>query len=367
MSLCLTILLTILVGNYPYSYFCDVDNQGNLFFTSNSGYIYKYPYNNQTNPAIKLIGSGGSTILEGNGLNASIPYASGITINPVNNNIMLITSITKNQLLQINLTNQINSVQIIPTTMLHVYRLTYDNNATYVYVTTNIYNTIYRVRVSDWYAVRYAGTVGGGRIDGVLSSSKFSSPRSIICDNENNLYIGEFANGMVRIISPNQLVSTLAGSGNSSLIPTVGLGNFANIHQVTDVAISQNGSKFYVLLYSSYVRELSCSVGYNFSYGSCLPIPTFNSTYSPTTSELTVNYVSNIVINSFLGTGIAGTTDGAASVVKFNHPIGMCMDYTGEHLYTLSNTAGTVRKTNTSDGWTMKLGNNFHLFSILFD
>ena len=350
---------SFLVGTYPYPNYCVVDIKGNLFFTSNNGYIYSFPYNNQTNPANKLIGSGDVTIIEGNGLFASIPNAQGIAIHPLNNQLMLVTTPNFGQLLQINLTNQINSIRKVANLYLHSFQLTYDNNATYVYVGFSSFNAIYQVRVIDWYVVIYAGSrTIAGQSDGIISVARFHSPRTIICDSENNLYIGDLLNNMVRMITPNQQVSTLAGSGNTSSIATVGLGRLANLPDITDIAISQTGNKFYVLLYASYIQEISCAVGYNFSYGACITLPTFNPTSAPSQSSL--NYVSNIVINSFIGNGISGSIDGNSSVVEFVSPLGMCMDNNAEHLYISSNpnpsSNGTIRKTNISDGYTSTLG-----------
>ena len=169
---------------------------------------------------------------------------------------------------------------------------------------------------------------------------------------------------MIRLIT-NQQVLTLAGSGNTSTIPTVGLGTVATLSEISSIAISKNGTQFYVLLYGGYVREMSCSVGYNFNYGSCIAFSTPNPTFSPTISP-GINYVNNIIVKSFIGTGISGSMDGIASVVQLMSPLGMCMDNSGKYLYIPSFTAGTIRKTDISDGFTITLGNLLLLIFCLF-
>ena len=91
-------------------------------------------------------------------------------------------------------------------------------------------------------------------------------------------------------------------------------------------------------------------------------IPTFNPTSSPT--QLENNYVSNIIISEFVGNGVNGSTDGAASIVQFDRPFAMCMDNNAQYLYIPSYTAETIRRTSTSDGFTVTLGNFILLFFV---
>ena len=77
--------------------------------------------------------------------------------------------------------------------------------------------------------------------------------------------------------------------------------------------------------------------------------------------------MSNIVINSFLGTGSPGSVDGVASVVQFGHPHGMCIDNTGGSLYTTNPLAQNIRKTNTSDGSTISLRKFLFSYVLIID
>ena len=277
------LLLLFLVGTYTNPNYCDVDLQGNVFFTSNSGYIYKYPYDNQSSTALKLIGSGGGSIVQGNGLAASIPSPQGISVNPTNNNLLLVTLGSAGTIIHVNLTNGINNVKVVVNGLVpHSFQLTHDVNATYAYVGVNSADAIYRVRISDWTVVVYTGLISTpGKIDGSLSIARFNFPRTVIRDSDNNIYVGDYSNNMVRIIHKNQMVSTLAGSGSSTA--SLGTGKLAGLPQVASMAISPFGKRFYVLLFGSYIRELSCSGGYNFYNGACYTqLPTFSPTLLPT-------------------------------------------------------------------------------------
>lgn len=56
-----------------------------------------------------------------------------------------------------------------------------------------------------------AGSVKGGYVDGDLASSKFRSPEGIALDHLGNIYVTEYGNNIVRKISADGQVSTLAG------------------------------------------------------------------------------------------------------------------------------------------------------------
>ena len=253
-----------------------------MYFTSNSGYIYKYPYYDQSSTASLLIGSGGGSIVQGNGLAASIPSPQGISVNPINNNLLLVTLGNAGTIIQANLTNGINNVMVVVDGLVpHSFQLTHDTNATYAYVGVNSASAIYRVRMSDWTVIVYAGLVStSGQIDGSLSASRFNYPRTVIRDSDNNIYVGDYANNMVRVIHHNQLVSTLAGSGSSTA--SLSTGKLSGLPEVSSIAISPIGRRFYVLLFGSYIREISCSVGYIFYNGACYTqLPTFSPTLLP--------------------------------------------------------------------------------------
>src|SRR5439155_8265826 len=80
-------------------------------------------------------------------------------------------------------------------------------------------------------------TLTGGRSgkmqDGIAVLATFSKPRGLTFDTSGNLYVADFGNNTIRKISPELVVSTLAGSGMKGTAE--GLGTLAMFEELRDV------------------------------------------------------------------------------------------------------------------------------------
>ncbi len=82
-------------------------------------------------------------------------------------------------------------------------------------------------------------TIAGGKTaktlqDGLAPLAAFLNPRGVVFDNDGNLYIADFGNNVVRQISTELEVSTLAGSGAKGRAE--GTGRTASFEEVRDLA-----------------------------------------------------------------------------------------------------------------------------------
>ncbi|WCT12445.1 MBG domain-containing protein [Mucilaginibacter jinjuensis] len=96
-------------------------------------------------------------------------------------------------------------------------------------ITIDDYDNIY---VTDYNAIRKitpAGVTtlaGGGyqqgKIDGTGATATFYNPQGITCDMVGNLYVADVDNHLIRKITPQGVVSTIAGTGVGALVDKVG-------------------------------------------------------------------------------------------------------------------------------------------------
>jgi len=91
-----------------------------------------------------------------------------------------------------------------------------------------------------------------GFANGFGSAAKFLSPNGIAVDSLGNIYVADTFNYSIRKITPDGLVSTLAGSGKSG--HTDGTGTNASFESPTGVAVDSSGN---VYVADRYIRKIT--------------------------------------------------------------------------------------------------------------
>jgi len=115
--------------------------------------------------------------------------------------------------------------------------------AGYIYVADMGNNTIRKVSPFGDVST-LAGLAGqSGQIDGEGAQARFIAPSGIAVDSAGNVYVAEFANGTIRKISPEGTVSLLAGSpGNPGW--TDAKGDNAHFRNPWSVAVDKSGNVY---------------------------------------------------------------------------------------------------------------------------
>jgi sugar lactone lactonase YvrE len=109
-----------------------------------------------------------------------------------------------------------------------------------VYIADAGNHTIRRVTLSG-VATTFAGSGAPGSLDGKGTEAQFNAPQSVAADAAGNVYVADTGNHVLRVISPDGLVTTLAGSAGfkGSLD---GTGNDARFSQPRGVALDAAGN-----------------------------------------------------------------------------------------------------------------------------
>src|SRR5690606_25007470 len=111
--------------------------------------------------------------------------------------------------------------------------LTFANGNVYV---ADISNQRIRVISGQGIVSTLAGTGTAGLVNGAGTIARFNNPYGVGADAAGNIYVAEFSNHTIRKITPQAVVSTLAGTGVSGFAD--GAGNIAQFNSPTDVTVA---------------------------------------------------------------------------------------------------------------------------------
>ncbi|MFT7268365.1 MAG: hypothetical protein ACI905_000568, partial [Roseivirga sp.] len=108
-----------------------------------------------------------------------------------------------------------------------------------IYVIEN--DRIFRIS-SDGVVSVFAGSEDSGDADGIGTEARFDIPVDLAVDNSNNIYVADSENNKVRKITPEGLVTTLAGSGNRETVD--GLGTDASFDYLRGITIDSDDNVY---------------------------------------------------------------------------------------------------------------------------
>jgi sugar lactone lactonase YvrE len=174
-------------------------------------------------------------------------------------------------------------------------------------------NDVIREITPDGTVSTIAGRPGApGSIDGTGSAAEFNSPYGVAVDTLGNVYVTDAGNGTIRVIAPGGVVTTLAGSpgifGNTD--GTGPLAQFGGLEAIT-VDAQQN---LYV------ADSLNCNI-----------------------RQITAAGVVTTVAGPSGQAQVCGSADGLGSAARFSSPIGITLD-SSSNLYVADQNNQTIRE-----------------------
>lgn len=239
-----------------------------------------------------------------------------------------------------------------------------------LYVTDNGNETIRKI-TADGEVSTFAGQVGEfGSADGAGSEALFWFVTGVAVDADGNVYVADTNNNTIRRISPDGVVTTLAGRANG-YVPAPGsedgTGSAARFHQPNGVAVDVAGN-VYVADYANHTIRKITPDGVVSTFAGQAPASgnvdaTGNNARLNHPTGVAVDSAGNVYVAEFIGNtirkitpdgvvttlaGLAetpGGTDGTGSAARFNGPYGIAVDAAG-NLYVAELWEGRIRK-----GW----------------
>ena len=184
------------------------------------------------------------------------------------------------------------------------------------------YNYLIRKITSSGTVTTLAGTAGtSGFTDGVGTNAEFFNPHGVAVDSSGNVYVADTYNHLIRKITSSGAVTTLAGTAGISGFSD-GVGTNAKFNYPHGVAVDSSGNVYVADTHNQLIRKI---------------------TSSGTATTLA-------------GTaGISGSTDGVGTNAKFNSPIGVAVDSSG-NVYVADTYNHLIRKITSSGAVTTLAG-----------
>ena len=156
------------------------------------------------------------------------------------------------------------------------------------YISDSQNHTI-RLLATDGTVSTYAGTPGvSGQGNGSLSSAQFDQPNGLALATDGTLFVSDYGNSCIRVISPSALVSTLAGKAGT-VGYTDATGTAALFNQPVGIALDASGNLWVTDTHNHAIRRITPAG----------------------------------VVNAMAGSGLVGNVDGTGALAQFNLPCGI--------------------------------------------
>ncbi|WP_369435801.1 Ig-like domain-containing protein [Vibrio cidicii] len=223
-------------------------------------------------------------------------------------------------------------------------------------------NHVIRKITPEGVVTTLAGSGSAGSDDGTGSAASFNFPKAVTLDSSGNVYVADSSNNTIRKVTPAGVVTTFAGSGTYG--SNDGTGTAATFAAPTGITIDSNGNLYVVETNPHIVRKITPagvvttfagsknSSGFTDATGTSA---TFNFPYnggSNSNNDLFIadrnnhairKITSASVVTTFAGTGSAGSTNSTGTQASFNKPYDVAADR-ADNLYVTEQAAHTIRK-----------------------
>lgn len=237
-----------------------------------------------------------------------------------------------------------------------------------VYVADTYNHTIRKVTPSGVVTTLAGSPRVSGTAEGTGSSARFTSPQGVAVDANGNIYVADTNNHVIREVTPNGVVTTLAGSPKASGTAD-GTGSAAQFTQLQGVAVDGSGNLYVADINNHTIRKVAPSGVVTTLAGSPGVSGTADGTgssaqfflpqgvavdgngnvYVADTNNHTIRKVTPVgVVTTLAGSPrVSGTADGTGSAAQFSSPQGVAVDGSG-NVYVADTANHTIRKVTPS-------------------
>lgn len=205
-----------------------------------------------------------------------------------------------------------------------------------VFVSDFLNYTIRKI-TPDGIVSTFAGSPGiAGSADGVSSTARFGGPSGLAADKYGNIYVADLFSQKIRKITPNGTVSTLAGSDSAVHFVINGPANIATFGNPEGVAVDDSGNVFvadendYMVRKISYNGIVSTIAGTGalgeingpadsatFWDPKDVAVDSYGNIYEADGIGHTIRKISNGIVSTLAGQSMPGDVDGTGTAALF--------------------------------------------------
>ena len=206
----------------------------------------------------------------------------------------------------------------------------------------------------------FAGTSSTGSANGSGTNASFYSPVGLTIDMQNNLYVADGFNNRIRKITPAGVVSTFAGS---TIGYTNGTGTAALFNNPHGVAIDNAGNLYVADCDNNVIRKITVDgevttlagsgaegsadgtgTAASFRHPNGLGVDQAGNVYVADTYNYKIRKITpQGVVSTIAGTGFNGKSDGIGTAASFYYPNNVCVDDLN-YLYVSDTKNSLIRK-----------------------
>lgn len=231
----------------------------------------------------------------------------------------------------------------------------------------------------DYETTFYAGIARGNEI-GTVAEAKFNNPEGVVFDSHGNLIVADRSNHTIKMITPDGVVSVVAGNGTAG--NTDGAVDVARFNNPYKVGIDKNDNIYVADNSNHLVRKIDAvtkivstvagartatagSSGFidgpantaRFNSPIAIDVDMNGNIYVADNNNHAIRKISNGIVTTIAGNGASGYGDGVWPNVQFWNPSGVAVDNDGNVLVA-DRRNNRIRKVNVSSGVTTTIAGN---------
>ena len=238
------------------------------------------------------------------------------------------------------------------------------------YVADQYNNTIRKITAGGVVST-LAGSGTRGHADGIGAEASFSDPTSVALDAVGNLYVADYSNNAIRRITPDGIVTTLAGSPTASFAD--GTGTAASFRGPFAVTIDNDAAVLVADSGNNRIRRVTqagvvttvagtglsgltngpaSQAGFNFPAG--IAVDSNRTVYVSDNGHHVIRKITTGgVVSTLAGSGSLGQSNGLAAAASFYYPAGLAVDGVGNVI--VADSVNNLVRMVTPDGWVSTL------------